>query len=723
MSVTLSPGASETQRPIVPGPVPPHSQRDTATRRLPWEKIGFVSLLLVTAVLYFWNLSINDYGNSFYTAAAQAGADNWTAFFFGSSDMANSITVDKTPLSLWPMMLAVKIFGLNSYSLLGPEALLGVASVALLYRTVRRHHGVPAALIAGWALALTPVATLMFRFNNPDAMLVFLMIAAVWAGLRGVEDGRWRWVVAAGAFIGLGFLAKQLQVLLIVPPLALMWLICARGGVMRRIGQLLAAGASMVAAVAWYIAAVELWPADKRPYIGGSQNNSIIELTLGYNGLGRLNGNETGSVVPGGGQGQGGAWGETGIFRMFESAQGGQIAWLLPLALVLFVVGLWVTRTAARTSTIRASYIAWGGWLVATALTFSFMQGIFHQYYTVALAPAVAALVGAGLIDAHRSTSRVIHTVLATSMLGSSIWAYILLNRSSDFLPWLKFVVVAAGVITFVLIMIHTFAPRLLNPKMLLVSTLVAGSLTLLSGPLAYSLETVNSSNMGSIPTAGPAVAGGMGGPGGQGGPGGPGGQGGPDGHNGNMMLPTGGNDGNTGQAHGQQRPAPPSQNGTMPTPPNGSADGAGTPGGQAGQGGPGGGQGGPGGLLGGGDASTEVTSLLTANADSYTWVAATSGSQSAATYQLAAGYSVMPIGGFNGSDPSPTLEQFKQWIAEGKIHYYIVSDGPGGGAGGPGGENSDSSTERTSSQIQSWIEENFTAQTVDGVTMYDLSS
>ena len=265
MSVTLSPGASETQRPIVPGPVPPHSQRDTATRRLSWEKIGFVSLLLVTAVLYFWNLSINDYGNSFYAAAAQAGADNWTAFFFGSSDMANSITVDKTPLSLWPMMLAVKIFGLNSYSLLGPEALLGVASVALLYRTVRRHHGVPAALIAGWALALTPVATLMFRFNNPDAMLVFLMIAAVWAVLRGVEDGRWRWAVAAGAFIGLGFLAKQLQVLLIVPPLALMWLICARGGVMRRIGQLLAAGASMVAAVAWYIAAVELWPADKRP--------------------------------------------------------------------------------------------------------------------------------------------------------------------------------------------------------------------------------------------------------------------------------------------------------------------------------------------------------------------------------------------------------------------------------------------------------------------------
>ena len=323
---------------------PMHSHEAATTLRasksVPKEKIGVAVLLLATAALYFWNLSNNDYGNSFYAAAAQAGADNWTAFFFGSSDMANSITVDKTPLSLWPAMLAVKAFGLNPYTLLGPQALLGVASVALLYATVRRYHGVPAAMIAGWVLALTPVATLMFRFNNPDAMLVFLMIAAVWAGLRGIEDGRWRWAIAAGVFIGLGFLAKQLQVLLVVPPLALMWLLCARGGILRRIGQLFAAAGAMIAAVAWYLLAVELWPENSRPYIGGSQNNSMVELTLGYNGLGRLSGNETGAVIPGGGTAQGGMWGETGILRMFDSNQGGQIAWLLPLALSLFIVGL-----------------------------------------------------------------------------------------------------------------------------------------------------------------------------------------------------------------------------------------------------------------------------------------------------------------------------------------------------------------------------------------------
>lgn len=687
-----------------PQPEPKHQ----VSKRLPAETIGVAILLITTGLLYFWNLSINDYGNSFYAAAAQAGADNWTAFFFGSSDMANSITVDKTPLSLWPAMLAVKAFGLNSYSIIGPQALLGVASVALLYATVRRYHGVPAAMIAGWVLALTPVAALMFRFNNPDAMLVFLMIAAVWAGMRGIEDGRWRWALAAGAFIGLGFLAKQLQVLLIVPPLALMWLICAKGSIPRRIGQLLAAAGSMIVAVAWYLLAVELWPENLRPYIGGSQNNSIIELTLGYNGLGRLSGEQTGAVVPGGGTPQGGMWGETGIFRMFDSSQGGQIAWLLPLALVLLAVGLWLARTDRIR---RASYLAWGGWLLVTALVFSFMQGIFHQYYTVALAPAIAALVGIGLYDAYRSQSRIVNVLLAVAVAGSGVWAYVLLGRSTDFLPWLKYLVVVAAVIAAVLILFRFK----LNPRLALVSILAAGTIGLMSGPLAYSLETVGSSNTGSIPLAGPEVAGGMGGPGGGGGPGGmtP-----PDGAG---MTPPNGATAGTAPDGAPAAGAPAAPNGTAPagTAPT-------TPDGTAGtipqqtDGGPGGGAGG---LLGGGEASEEVVNLLTTNAENYTWVAATSGSQGAATYQLASGYSVMPIGGFNGSDPSPTLEQFQQWVAEGKIHYYIVSDGPGGGGGPGGAAGSDDSSERTSSAIQTWIEENYTAQTVDGVTMYDLSS
>ncbi|MDU7286293.1 ArnT family glycosyltransferase [Corynebacterium kroppenstedtii] len=159
------------------------------------ELAGFIALLLGSAFLFMWKLDNNNYGNDFYAAASQAGSKNWTAFLFGSSDWGNTITVDKTPLSLWPSALAIKIFGLNSCSVLLPYALLGVASVAVLWATVRRYAGSTAAFASGIVLALTPVAVLMFRFNNPDAMLVLLMTCSVWAAMRCVKTGKWRWAV------------------------------------------------------------------------------------------------------------------------------------------------------------------------------------------------------------------------------------------------------------------------------------------------------------------------------------------------------------------------------------------------------------------------------------------------------------------------------------------------------------------------------------------------
>lgn len=322
------------------------SPQSRPKREIGWEYPALAVLLLGTGIVYLCNLSASGWANSFYSAAVQAGSESWKAFFFGSSDAANSITVDKPPASLWLMELSVRAFGLNSWSILVPEVLLGVASVALVWATARRPFGPAAGLIAGLALAVTPVAALMFRFNNPDALLVFLMIAAAWALTRAVEDGRTRWLVLTGVFIGFGFLTKQLQVLLVVPTLALAYLFAGPPKLGKRILQLLAAGLSMIVAAGWWLLAVELWPASSRPWIGGSQHNSIVELTLGYNGLGRLNGNERGSVFPGGGgdmpRGGGGRsmWGNTGITRMFEPAQGGQIAWLIPAALVALVAGI-----------------------------------------------------------------------------------------------------------------------------------------------------------------------------------------------------------------------------------------------------------------------------------------------------------------------------------------------------------------------------------------------
>ncbi|GCE44028.1 membrane protein [Rhodococcus wratislaviensis] len=700
------------EQPKVETPEPPPARRR-------WESWALAALLAGTAVAYIWGLGASGWANSFYAAAVQAGSESWKAFFFGSSDAANSITVDKPPMSLWLMSLSVRIFGLSTWAMLVPQALLGVGSVALLYATVKRWFGAAAGLLAGLVLALTPIAALMFRFNNPDALLVLLMIASVWAMLRAVEDGRTRWMVLTGVFVGLGFLTKQLQVMLVVPPLALTYLFAGPSKFGKRLAQCFAALGAMIVSAGWWLLTVELWPASSRPWIGGSQNNSILELTLGYNGLGRLNGEETGSVTPGGGRGDaatamggageafaggavpgggmpgggpgggGGMWGSTGITRMFESAQGGQIAWLIPAALILLVAGLAVRGRAARTDTQRASFVVWGLWLLVTGLTFSFMAGIFHAYYTVALAPAVAALVAIGSVTLwRRRDSLWVRAVLAVTLLATAAMSWVLLGRSASFVPWLKWTVVVAGVLTAVAVLI----PALTRGRIAAVVTLAA-MFTGLAGPTAYAVDTIATPHTGSIVSAGPTVEGGRGGFGGMGGPGGMDGAGRMGGRTDGAaaMMPGGAAPGAAGAA--------------VP----GTADGAAAGDGMGGMGAMGGAAGG---LLSGSNPGEELVSLLEQDAGNYTWVAAAIGSNSASGYQLATEDPVMPIGGFNGSDPSPTLEQFQQYVADGKIHYFIAG-GRGGGMGGDG----------TASEISTWVQANFTAVTVDGVTLYDLTS
>ena len=250
-------------------------------------------LLVGTAALYLGGLGRTGWGNSFYAAAAQAGSQSWSALFFGSSDAANSITVDKPPASLWIMGLSVRLFGLSSWSLLVPEALMGVAAVALLAATVRRAAGPWAGLLAGLLLALTPVATLMFRYDNPDALLTLLVVAAAWTTLRAVEDGRLRWTLATGGLLGLAFLTKSLQAFLVLPALAVVLLVCGGGPVGRRLGHLAAGGAALAVTAGWWLVAVAATPRADRPWVGGSTNDSPLQLALGYNGLGRLAGEQS----------------------------------------------------------------------------------------------------------------------------------------------------------------------------------------------------------------------------------------------------------------------------------------------------------------------------------------------------------------------------------------------------------------------------------------------
>ncbi|MBD8141523.1 glycosyltransferase family 39 protein, partial [Frigoribacterium sp. CFBP 13605] len=495
--------------------------REDAAR---WERPAFLALLVATGALYLVNLSANGWANSFYSAAVQAGSQNWEAFLYGSSDAANSITVDKPPASLWVMALSVRVFGLSSFSILLPEALMGVATVGLVWATVRRHFSGVAAFVAGGVLALTPVAALMFRFNNPDALLVLLLTLATYLTLRGVETGRVRWVVWAGVAIGFGFLTKQLQAFVILPVLAGVYLVAAPVLLRKRLLHLLAALGAVVVSAGWWVALVELVPAGMRPYVGGSQTNSFLELTFGYNGLGRLTGDETGSVTGGGG-GTGaattGMWGETGITRLFTGEFGGQITWLLPAALVIGVSALVLLGWRHRTSARRATLLLFGGWTVLTALVFSFMSGIFHAYYTVALAPAIAVTLGAAADVLWRRRARSwVRIVLAASALLTGVWAWVLLGRAESWQPWLRYVVVALAVVGAVLVLL----PR--RGRALTAATLAVLLTGGLLAPAAYSVETVSTAHTGSIVTAGPTVSGGTGGFGG-GGAGGAGGFGG----------------------------------------------------------------------------------------------------------------------------------------------------------------------------------------------------
>ncbi|UPT43048.1 MULTISPECIES: glycosyltransferase family 39 protein [Streptomyces] len=713
----------------VPAPPPRPSEPDPGPRR---ARPALYGLLLAVGLAYFWNLSASGYANSFYSAAVQAGSQSWKALFFGSLDSANAITVDKPPAALWPMALSVRLFGLNSWAILAPQVLMALATAAVLNTAVRRRFGPVAGLIAVGVFALTPVAALMFRFNNPDALLALLMTVTVWCVLRALEQGRTTWLLWAGAAVGFAFLTKTLQAFLILPPLAVLYAVCAPVPVRKRLGQLALSALTMIVAGGWWVAIVELMPASSRPYVGGSQNNSFLELTFGYNGLGRINGEETGSVGGGGrGGGGGGGWGDTGIGRMFNSEIGGQIAWLLPAALILLAAGLWLTRKAARTDSARAAFVAWGGALLMTAAVFSFMAGIFHQYYTVALAPYVAALVAMGVTVLWEERGVWWpRAVLAGTVVVTVVWAYVLLGRTPDYLPWLRWAVLAAGLVGALgLLVMGRSGGRGLAAAVVGLSCAAS-----LAGPAAYTVSTLNSGHQGSIVTAGPSAGFGTVGPGGGGGRGGPGGPGGGDGgQRGGMQQPPGQGRGQgtpPGQGQGNQQGNAP---GGMPTAPGGTAPGGtgtGTGAGTSpgfGEGMRGGGGGGMGGLLNGASVDAEAKALLEKGADDYTWVAAAVGAQNAASYQLATGEPVMAIGGFNGSDPSPTLAQFQKYVAEGKIHYFVSGGGTvggtvggmGGGMEGGGGVGGNSGT---SSQISSWVTENFTEVTVGSATFYDLT-
>lgn len=639
----------------------PQSRRDRLLfgRQPRWVRPSAALLLVITAALYLWNLEATGYANSFYAAAIQAGTKDWTALLFGSLDAGNAITVDKPPAALWIPALAGRTFGFSVLSMLIPQALMGVAAVGLLYLTVKRVSGPAAGLLAGGALALTPVAALMFRFNNPDAMLTMCLVLAAYLTTRAIEKAGWKWLAAAGAVIGLAFLSKMLQGFLIVPGLALAYLWAAPTTLARRLLHLLAAAAGIVVVAGSYVALFQLTPTSVRPYMAGSETNSFLELTFGYNGLGRITG--SGGGMPGGnlggnaggpgGNGNVGFGGTAGITRMFGTSFGGEVSWLLPAALILLAAGLWFTRREARTSKSRAALLLWGGWLIITAGIFSFMSGTVHPYYAVALAPAIAALAGIGSLELWRGRAHwPARVVLAVTVLATAVWSAVLLGRDPAWLPGLRVIVVVLGVLAAAALLLRVDSLAALPARFRKTATAGVVILALLAGGLgstAWTLATVAQPHSGSIPTSGPtasAMGGGFG------------------------AAARTGRDGADNSTSGA----------------------AGGPGGET--------------------SSAELTALL--QSSDAKWSAIVSGATQAASLELATGTSVIALGGWNGGDPYPTLAQFQAMVDRGEIGYFI-SGGMGGMGGGRGGN----------SGVATWVAANYQAQTVGNTTVYKLGA
>ncbi|MDT5070889.1 MAG: hypothetical protein QOH82_209 [Mycobacterium sp.] len=623
----------------VEGPEP-HRTRIVTGKRL---RLGI--LLAATAVLYLWNVTINGLGNQFYAAAVQAGSSNWEALLFGSLDAHNFITVDKPPLSLWVMGLSGQVFGFSSASMLVPQALMAVAAVALLYGAVSRISGPGAGLLAGVALALTPVAVLMFRFNDPDAAMVLLMTAAAYCTVRAIGRGSARWLAAAGMALGFAFLAKMLEGAMVMPALAVAYFVAAPVRLRARILHLLGAAMAFVVSAGWFVVLTMMWPATSRPYLAGSTDNSFMNLVLGYNGLARVLGHgyfgislpsgfgpatsHVPTSAPVGIANLGGFGGRSrGLSRLLSGEFGFEIGWLVPAALLATVLTIVARGRAPRTDLARAGVVLFGGWLLIDGLVLSFMNGTIHPYYSLSIAPPVAAVFAIGVQQMWgRRETPWCRIALVGILLAAGGRGWWLLGGSAMSTPILRWTVLVATTLASAALL-WPWAPR----RRYVAPTLLAVALTgALGGPAAYAVATVAAPHQGIGPSVGPSHPGFA-----------------------------------AGRTVGNPRL----------------------------------------------DALLEATDTP--------WSAAIDRSSSAAGLELATGTAVMAIGGFSGTDPAPSLQQFQDDVARHRVAYYLAPRGSSHGAVAED-ENGEDVSARPHADILRWVRGHFHSTTVGGVTAYDL--
>jgi 4-amino-4-deoxy-L-arabinose transferase-like glycosyltransferase len=651
-------------------------------RRLSWPHAPLAAIAALAAFLGLFRIGREGYANTYYAAAVKSMLDNRHAFFFVSFDSGGFVTVDKPPLGLWVQAAFAWVLGFHGWSILLPQALASVGSVLILYHLVGRVFGPVAGLLAALALAVAPINVAASRNNTADCVLVFVLLLATWAVSRSLERGSVRWFCVGMALVGLGFNIKMLQAYLVLPALLLAWFLtpaCERAGevdpgaeavmvvatrrsVRNRFGGLIAGAVVLLFVSFSWATIVQLTPADQRPYIGSSANNSIFNLIFGYNGLNRLlprgwsilgitNGSTTAlGGGPGGGGGVGGVSenGPAGIFRLIDTELGGQVGWLLPMALI-GLVAAWGRHRWWRMDRVRLALVVWGGWLLTQATFFS-IAGFYHRYYLSMLWPAVAALAGIGVVALWRSyRAGGWRTWLLPTALGAS--AAVQIKILNDYPTWRDRLVPAiaglAAVSCLGLLVGSLLRLRRLRLGRVGIGLAAAGVLALLIAPATWSGITVaDASSNAVLPVAGPAGAGdgiGFGGRSGGFGSFGPG-----------QTLPN-------GEAAGRPSGA---SDGERPTFTEGQR-------GQVGQNGPG--------EL--GKADSGLIAYLLANQGKATYLVAVQSASQASSIILQTDKAVMAMGGFTGSDPILTVDSFKHLLADGKVRFIL-----GGGFGGRGG-------------------------------------
>jgi 4-amino-4-deoxy-L-arabinose transferase-like glycosyltransferase len=730
--------------PSAPGDYPAHrsKRRRWEIWRSPegqpaWARPVLIGIAAVAAFLYAWNITQAGLA-PFYSVAVKSMSESWKAFFYGAFDPKATITIDKLAGSFLPQALSARIFGFHPWSLALPQVIEGVISVLVMYRVVRRWAGVMPGLLAAALFTLTPIAASMFGHSMEDGALTLCLVLAADAYQRAVMEARLRSLIWSGVWVGLGFQAKMMQAWMILPALAIGYLIAAPAPLRRRIGQLSVAGVVMLAVSLSWIALYTFTPASDRPYVDGSTDNSAAAMVFGYNGLERFGisipgavtsgpgvsagrggagggqpsgtgpvlapggtgsgtgSSATGSSPPGGtgtgSTGTGGGAAATGAPAAFQrtagssfgqgwtkllgSDYGPEIGWLYPLAILALIFGLLWTWRARRTDQVRAGFVMWGIWLLTVGLIFSKMSTIPHTAYMSSLAPPLAALSAAGLVMFWRyyRAGDARGWMLPVAVAAELAWAVFLWRDYGGFLPWVRTAAIVAGVIAIV-VMVMTKLTRRARGR-LATAGLTVGVVAALAAPSAWAASVLDTRYGGSSFNASAGPAGAMGGGATVGGAGG---------------APA------SGQASGQAR----DEFIERFRGDGGYRSSAGRYGRRTGDRGFGGG--GAGGILGSTTALSaserELYDYVSAHRDGASYLMAVSSWSEASPYILSTGQEVMPMGGFSGSVPEPTLARVKELVSSGQLRFFLLSGSGGAAGGGFGGGGT------TAQTIASWVQ------------------